>query len=380
MDYAIAFGPQSDIVQALIAGGAESLTDEYLKKFNVGEAFERPNQKGWGGARNRGRERGRSLGKEECRSRRERLTEDLRLAEETRLNPRRPVHLNEERHDHTVKERLLSKDGYPVFVYKYRKGILGSALMKSARTLRLSRDCHTLVLQQLQPPKGKDPTEFKVNLSYITKIYHGIQTKVLHRVFPGVHKRDDEELRCGTIVHDGGPGTDARDTNIEFIKPKAPLFNYMDEAVKNDHSEATSYPTRGANVHGGILNCGGSNRLRERAGMAVEVGRGTEENKEGSNAGRPSAGDPETDAFIYTSGQTEQLGNALDESKEGSPGSRTETSREDVASGIGYFNKMNNKTSEMQSEWEGDPEGCAACLKYLIEQVSNPALSHSLFV
>ena len=86
--------------------------------------------------------------------------------------------------------------------------------------------------------------------------------------------------------------------------------------------------------------------------MAVEVGRGTEENKEGSNAGRPSAGDPETDAFIYTSGQTEQLGNALDESKEGSPGSRTETSREDVASGIGYFNKMNNKTSEMQSEWE----------------------------
>ena len=116
LDYAIAFGPQSDIVQALIAGGAESLTDEYLKKFNVGEAFERPNQKGWGGARNRGRERGRSLGKEECRSRRERLTEDLRLAEETRLNPRRPVHLNEERHDHTVKERLLSKDGYPVFV------------------------------------------------------------------------------------------------------------------------------------------------------------------------------------------------------------------------------------------------------------------------
>ena len=388
MDYAIAFGPESDIVQALILGGADPLSEEYLKKFDVEEAFERPKQKGWGGARNRGSRnpaiKGLPPTKEERISERKRLEEAQRFAEAERLKPRVPVHLNDDRHDHIVREKLLSKEGYRVNVYKYKKGIFGSTLMKSARSLRLSNDCHTLILRQMEPAQGKEPTELKLSLSDITRIYRGIQTRVLHRVFPGMHNRDDEELRCGTIVHDNGPGTEARDLNLEFLKVKARFFNYMEDAVKHDHSEAIGNvveKTIGATDSDddddddddeeeeeedtSLENIDSSNIDGERGeGKSIGIAQGGANDEVGGGA---PPGDVETDIAEESGALAIEGGSS--ESKAGeSQNSLGETSPDVAPNNDSNFN-VDEVTSQASIEWEGDPEGCMACLEYLIRQI-----------
>ena len=218
MDYAIAFGPHSTLVKVLIGSGAEPLGDAYLSKFDVGACWKLSEQKELIDI-----EQPENFEKSDIKvsDHSDVTTKPAKQGTVIQKGGREVVYPNEKKEIQIAKNALFSNSGYLVRVYKFKKGIGRNIIVGSARSLKLSKDCQTLILRKLRGTNGKEPSAVKIRLSDIIRIYHGIQTKVLNRVFPCLHNRDDEEMRCGTILHYSGSGNCIQATDIEFFRWEA---------------------------------------------------------------------------------------------------------------------------------------------------------------